>query len=110
MRLRNARLLYGAMRIRWIYAHLMELSARLDHPRPKSKTPLEFLPNLEVLFPAYKSELEMITDAYLRVRYGALPEADEEVEIIETAWQQVSLRGQELVKELKNKKSTSSLA
>ena len=107
MRLRNARLLYSAMRIRRIYAHLMDLSARLDHPRPQSKTPLEFLPSLEDLFPIYKGELEIITEAYLRVRYGDLPERDEEVEVIETAWRRVSARGQEMVKELKNKKTPS---
>jgi len=104
MRLRNARQLFGAMRIRRIYAHLMDLSARLDNPRPKSKTPLEFLPDLEGLFPAFNGELEMITAAYLRVRYGALPEADEEVEAIETAWRRVSTRGQEMMKEVKTRK------
>ncbi|OGO25102.1 MAG: hypothetical protein A2W33_06560 [Chloroflexi bacterium RBG_16_52_11] len=104
MRLRNARQLFGAMRIRRIYAHLMDLSARLDHPRPESKTPLEFLPNLEGLFPASKSELEMITAAYLRVRYGALPEDDEEIEVIESAWKRVSTRGQEMLKEVKTRK------
>jgi hypothetical protein len=100
-RLRNARQVLAAARIRRIYAHLMLLCERLDQPRPASRTPLEFLPNLEALFPGFKGELNTITEAYLRVRYGDLPELSEEVEAVELAWQNVSKVGNEKVKETK---------
>jgi hypothetical protein len=89
MRLRHTRRMVAAARIRRIYAHLMDLSAKLDQPRPSSKTPLEFLPNLEGLFPTLLIELEIITNAYLCVRYGELPETHQEVEEVEASWKRV---------------------
>lgn len=100
-RLRNARRLLGAARIRRIYAHLMDLSDKLDHPRPASITPLEFMPTLTNVFPSLSEELSTITDAYLRVRYGELPETKGEVEIVETAWKRVQTLGQEKLRSKK---------
>jgi len=96
--LRLARRLLAAARIRRIYARLMDLSARLDQPRPASRTPLEFLPNLETLFPNLGGELQTITNAYLRVRYGDLPEIKQEIEEVEYAWRRISLSGQDLLR------------
>lgn len=93
MRLRHTRRMLAAARIRRIYAHLMDLSAKLDQPRPSSKTPLEFLPNLEGIFPTLLIELETITNAYLRVRYGELPETHQEVAEVESAWKRVRSLG-----------------
>ncbi len=96
--LRQARRMFAAARIRRIYARLMDLSARLSTPRPDSRTPLEFLPSLKQLFPEMPGELEMITEAYLRVRYGELPEINEEVDKVFLAWRRVSHDGQEQLK------------
>ncbi len=74
LKLNQARRLLAAARIRRIYASLLILSTRLDHPRLASQTPLEFLPHLESLFPGLSRELGTITNAYLLVRYGELPE------------------------------------
>jgi hypothetical protein len=98
LRLRNARQILAAARIRRIYAHLMNLSERLNQPRPASRTPLEFLPNLEALFPGFKGELGLITEAYLKIRYGDFPESSDEVEMVERAWKRVSQAGDEMVK------------
>ena len=95
MHLRHAKRMLAAARIRRIYARLMDLSAKLNQPRPPSKTPLEFLPELEGIFPTLSMELGTITNAYLRVRYGELPETHQEVEIVETAWKRVRSYGQE---------------
>ncbi len=94
-RLRSARQLLGAARIRRIYAQLMDMTDKLDHPRPPSLTPLEFMPTLKDIFPNMSEELVMITNAYLRVRYGELPETKGEVEIVEQAWKRVKTLGQE---------------
>lgn len=95
LNLANARKFLMAARIRRIYARLLDLSAKLGQPRPLSCTPLEFLPSLEILFPDSRRELDVITQAYLRVRYGELPETHQEVEVVETAWNCVRSHGQE---------------
>lgn len=87
-----ARLL-AAARIRIIYARLLRLSARLGEPREPAVTPIEFLAILEKVFPASRDELECITNAYLRVRYGELPETRDQIEEVESAWGVVRRRG-----------------
>ena len=53
------------------------------------------MPTLKNIFPNMSEELVMITNAYLRVRYGELPETKGEVEIVEQAWKRVKTLGQE---------------
>lgn len=91
----------AAMRIRRIYAKLLRLSAELGRSRPASSTPNEFLPHLYGLFPLLDEELMRITQAYVRVRYGELPENLEQIEAIEVAWRKVRARGKQLRKERK---------
>ncbi len=81
----------------------MELSASLNNPRPAARTPLEFLPSLENLFPTLKDELGVITAAYLRVRYGELPESRDEIAAVEDAWQRIAGVGEAMLKSLKGK-------
>jgi hypothetical protein len=82
-----------AFRIRWIYSQLMDLVTRLEHPRPQATTPLEFLPTLVQLFPALPQDLTNITQAYNQVRYGELPESEEELTIIIASWERVKDEG-----------------
>ncbi len=91
--------LLSAVRIRRIYARLMKLSAKLGYARPVSVTPIEFLPSLQELFPDNARDLQVITDAYLVVRYGELPERLDQVEDVQTAWKNVAVVGK---KKLKN--------
>ena len=90
------------MRIRRIYAELMDLSESLGVKRAPAETPLEFLPALAELFPGLESELHTITEAYLRVRYGEFPETRQEIDPVEVAWEGVRLQGQKQL-ELKRK-------
>jgi hypothetical protein len=76
----------AAARIRQIYRQLLHESARLGKPREQAETPLEFLPQLQVVFPDRQAELSLITNAYLMVRYGEIPETPEEVQAVERAW------------------------
>jgi hypothetical protein len=85
-----------ADRIRQIYVQLLDLCEELDRPRPSSKTPLEFLPEMGKLFTRQGSELKRITQAYQRVRYGELPETQAEVDQIEAAWQRIFEEGKRL--------------
>lgn len=95
-RLRPAQRLLAAARVRRIYAQLMELCQELNLPRPPSKTPLEFLPIMGELFAAVHADLALITQAYVRVRYGEYPETPDEVDEIEKSWQRISQEGQRL--------------
>jgi hypothetical protein len=92
-RLNPAARFIAAARIRQIYASLLRLSARLGEPRSPSDTPLEFMGTLERIFPASRVELATITHAYLRVRYGELPETRMQVDEVESAWEFVRKRG-----------------
>ncbi len=88
-RLKSGGRILAAARIRRIYTQLMDLCEKMKNPRPASRTPREFLPVLESLFPGYSTELQIITDAYQRVRYGRYPETRQEVDVVEKAWQQI---------------------
>jgi hypothetical protein len=101
--LRHGHRLLAAARIRRIYAQLMEMSERLGDPRPVAQTPLEFLPTLEDAFPGRGIDLEDITRAYLRVRYGELPETRQEVDQVEEAWERVRVQGLEQLNTNKKK-------
>jgi len=90
--IRPSRLL-AAARIRRVYASLMTLCARMGAPRAASLTPNEFLPKAGELFPGSAPDLEAITRAYIKVRYGEYPESREEVEQVMRAWQRVKSEG-----------------
>lgn len=82
----HPRRLLAAAQVRRIYAQLMDLCVNLGYPRPAALTPLEFLPTLKQIFPEGEVQVSLITNAYLKVRYGELPETTAEVEDIRRAW------------------------
>lgn len=77
----------AAAKIRRIYAGMMDLADQLGEPRPPASTPLEFQPVLEDLLPDGMDQVQIITAAYLRVRYGEIPETEQEISQVETAWE-----------------------
>ncbi len=101
LRLRHASRLFSAARIRRIYANLMRLCTKLGYARPVSVTPIEFLPRLQELFPENVHDLQVITDAYLVVRYGELPESLDQVENVLEAWKNISAVGKQKLKVFK---------
>ena len=86
----------AAARVRQIYADLMLICQELGRPRPPSSTPLEFLPELKSLFPSQGPQLELVTAAYVRVRYGELPETQQEVDALEKAWARIQEVAQQI--------------
>lgn len=108
-RLVNASLLTRRQRlqaeatVRRIYAQLLDLTTELECPRPAAATPLEFLPHLQNLLPASWDDLALLTQSYVKVRYGELPESQAEVDALEMAWKRIALEGQELKKILRAK-------
>ena len=104
MRLRTPGQIIAAARIRQIYRQLMTLSQKLGQPRPPSITPLEYVPRLAALFPENHAELDEITGAYVRVRYGEYPETMAEVDSVQSAWERVKKQGRRMMaKRIKSK-------
>ena len=77
----------AAITIRRIYTQMSQLAADLDTPREKNETPYEYLARLFTLWPNHENEARLITRAFVKVRYGELPESPEEFEAIKGAWE-----------------------
>jgi hypothetical protein len=77
----------------------MQTCEAIGYPRPTATTPLEFLPELSRIFPESAADLQDITRAYLKVRYGEVPETQAEVDDIETAWKRVEVQAQAMLKQ-----------
>ncbi len=95
-RLRPKQRRLAAARVRRIYAELLDLCNELGRPRSAGRTPLEFLPEMGEMFSAFGADLNMLTQAYLKVRYGELPETQAEVDDVEQAWQRLQEEGERL--------------
>jgi hypothetical protein len=103
--------LIGAARIRRTYVNLMNLCTKLEHQRPEAVTPLEFIPEMETLFKGQNHNLMTITQGYIKIRYGELPEDQEAVEHVIQAWKEIErigkvelARHRQLRRQLKKKK------
>lgn len=92
-KLRSSRA-YQAAYIRRIYAELLDFMEVLGKPRPAGITPLEYLPVLQELLPDVYADLDLITQVYVRVRYGELPETEHEINRLTQAWQRVATEGE----------------
>lgn len=80
---------YTAASIRRIYAQMVATAARCGYPRAASDTPFEHLPTLAEAWPGMEPQLQTITQAYVQIHYGELPETPEELQAICTAWEQL---------------------
>lgn len=84
--LRNWR---AAASIRHIYQQMLATAADIGYPRGESETPFEFLPTLAEIWPENTVDSQIITQAFVKIRYGELPETDEELAAIEAAWKRL---------------------
>lgn len=75
-----------AASIRRIYRLMCRAAAAAGYPRLEIETPYEYLPTLAKVWPGYHVEAERITEAFVRVRYGEVPETEEEIETLRRAW------------------------
>jgi hypothetical protein len=99
-RFSRARRIQAAARIRQIYAAFLDLCQELGHPRPQPETPFEFQASLQgQVFQGSWPELTLLTQAYVKVRYGELPEDQGEMDAIEAAWKRLSEEGERMKKE-----------
>ncbi|MBC7242635.1 MAG: DUF4129 domain-containing protein, partial [Anaerolineae bacterium] len=81
---------YAEISIRNVYLNMCQLAAGRGYPRPAVFTPYEYLSLLYRAFPEAESEdIERITEAYVRMRYGEMPSTWGELQAIRQAWQRV---------------------
>ena len=78
-----------AVTIRRIYQHMCAVAAHEGYQRADTETPYEYLPTLSRLWPDNQEDARLITDAYIKIRYGEYPETDAEVDQIRLAWDQL---------------------
>ncbi len=72
----------AAQTVRRLYQRLLRLGEARGAHRHTSKTPYEFIEDLLRVFPDHGSEVRALTEAYVRVRYGELPEDEQEVRLL----------------------------
>ncbi len=75
-----------AASIRRIYQQMLETAADIGYPRSESETPFEFLPTLAEIWPDNTADSQLITQAFVKIRYGELPETEAELAAINAAW------------------------
>lgn len=81
--------LVGILTIRFAYARMEREAKRRGYPRDKAKTPYEFRPEAAKAFPGGESYIRTITEAYVAIRYGELPERSDKLEAVRTALDQL---------------------
>lgn len=72
--------------IRRIYRKMLRAAEGSGYPRLEAETPYEFLRTLSKAWPENRHETQLITTAYVKIRYGELPENDQELRDIKSAW------------------------
>jgi hypothetical protein len=80
---------YAAASIRRVYQHMSHAATVSGQPRTESETPYEYLVSLHRVWPQHHAECALITDAFVKVRYGELPETADDLNAILTAWQRL---------------------
>ncbi len=79
----------AAASIRRIYKQMCRAAADAGYPRVATETPYEYLRTLGRVWAEHAAETQLITEAFVRVRYGEVPETEEELELIRAAWRRL---------------------
>ena len=75
--------------VRQIYRQLLRWSSAAGWPRHVSQTPYEYLHALGQLVPEVQADLDLITNQYVRARYGALLLTEDELHQLSQSWRNV---------------------
>lgn len=79
----------AAASIRRIYTSMCNMAGAAGYPRLEAETPYEYLRALKKAWPSSPADTQLITEAYVRVRYGEFPETQEEFDAIREAWKRL---------------------
>ncbi|MDI7274580.1 MAG: DUF4129 domain-containing protein [Anaerolineae bacterium] len=80
---------YALATVREIYASLLRLASGEGVVRDDAETPYEFERRLDGAWPEAQAQVEALTDAYVRVRYGERRVGLDELEGLRAAWQRL---------------------
>lgn len=86
----------GAAAVRRRYRRLLAWAAAGGCRRPPAQTPYEFLVRLCAWRPHCRAAFEMLTEQYVRARYGGFSPAPEDLEAVEGAWRAIRSRRRKL--------------
>jgi len=78
-----------AASIRRIYQNMCRAAAVNGYSRAEAETPFEYLTTLSKAWPENQADIRLITEAYVKVRYGELPESSEELDGLQEAWKRL---------------------
>jgi hypothetical protein len=92
----------GTGSARAIYANMLALLAAANRPRRPEQTPYEFVPIAEEVLPARQAEIAVLTEAYVRARYGEVTISAEELARVQEAWERIKADNREQTHESKN--------
>jgi hypothetical protein len=94
------RRMIAATIIRRIYTLLLHTAADLGHPRHIAETPYEFQQKLWQIFPHHVEQIGLITNAYVKVRYGEIPEEEGIISMVEDAWDSIEKEAKRMGRDL----------
>ena len=80
---------WTAMTIRRVYGRVLNLAESRGFPRGANQTPYEFLPILKQVFPGVGQPVERVTEAYVAVHYGEVPEDPSILAEVTKAWKDI---------------------
>ena len=83
---------YSLASIRQIYASLVRLATAGGFPRREAETPYEYTATLRRAFAGCEEEIQLITEAYVRVHYGERSFPAAYVQRVRDAWRTVRAR------------------
>ncbi len=86
---------YSLASIRTTYASLTRLAAVSGYPRREAQTPYEYVATLLEAFPGSSEEIQLITDAYVRVHYGERSFTARYVQRVRDSWLSIRARKEE---------------
>lgn len=78
--------------IRYFYLSTVKRAAEQGQPRHPDETPLEFADDLKTGWPDAETEIEELTEAFLRARYSREAIEKEDVSPVKQQWRQVKNR------------------
>lgn len=79
----------AAASIRHVYGQMSRAAAANGYPRSQFETPYEYRHTLVKVWPNHEADVRLITEAYVNIRYGELPESEAEVAAIWQAWRRL---------------------
>lgn len=77
--------LFAVFTIRWAYSRMERMAKKRGFGRTRSQTPYEYRFSLYKAFPGGEADIRTITDAYVAIRYGELPEDNQAVDNVRKA-------------------------